>query len=58
MARTVAKANAWIDNGILKRKNALLLAHHWTKLGHSVRLEHTERRKLFHVWLKITRREP
>ena len=49
--------NAWMDQGLLKRREALLLAHHWTKMGHSIRLEHTGRRKLFHVWLKITRRE-
>ena len=49
-------ARAWMDQGILKRKDALLLAREWTALGHSIRLEHTGRRKLYHVYLKITRR--
>ena len=51
-------ANAWMDQGILKRKDALLLARHWTALGHSIRLEHTGRRKLYRVYLKVTRSKP
>jgi hypothetical protein len=51
-------ANCWEYQGVLKRKDALQLAHYWTEMRHSVRIEHTGRRKLFHVWLKITRREP
>ena len=46
---------AWMDQGLLKRREALLLAHHWTKMGHSIRLEHTGRRKLFHVYLRVRR---
>jgi hypothetical protein len=51
-------ANTWMYQGILKRKDALLLARYWTALGHSIRLEHTGKRKLYNVYLRITRRKP
>ena len=46
-------ANAWINSGVMKRKAALFLAKEWTKLGNSVRIEHTTQRKLYRVWLRI-----
>jgi hypothetical protein len=51
------RKSKWMYQGLLKRKDALLLARHWTALGkHSVRLEHSGRRKLYHVYLKFQRR--
>ena len=50
-------ANAWLDQGCMHRKSALLLAREWTALGHSIRIEHAKH-KMFHVWLRVTRRKP
>ena len=47
-------ANAWLDNGIMRRKDALLLAKKWTRLGYSIKLIHAGHKR-FHVYLRIRR---
>jgi hypothetical protein len=45
--------NHWMDQGILKRKQAVLLGRYWTALGHSLRIEPLHHRDYVRVYLKI-----
>ncbi len=49
-------ASAWMDQGKMRRKDAVLLGRHWTALGHAIRIEPLHWRDLVRVYLKITHR--
>ena len=46
----------WLDQGVMTRKQAMLLGRYWTALGHSIRTETLQHRDHVHVYLKIKRR--
>jgi hypothetical protein len=48
----------WLDNGVMRRKQAVLLGRYWTALGHSIRIEPLHYKDHVRVYLKITRRKP
>jgi hypothetical protein len=50
-------ARKWMDNGIMLRKQAVILGRYWTALGHSIRIEPLYHRDHVHVYLKIARRK-
>lgn len=48
--------STWIDNGKMRRKEAVKLGRYWVALGHAVRIEPLYHKDTVRVYLKITRK--
>jgi hypothetical protein len=50
---TMQKKSNWMDQGVMKRKDAILLGRYWTGLRYAIRIEPLGHRDHVHVYLKI-----